>query len=139
MNVTELLNYIRQNVEMGIDGIKTVYDDTENADFKEELERQLSEYNEIYNEADNMLEHFGGEKKDVKAAAKIVSHLSGRMKSFSGSTSKIAESMIQGSTMGVTKIIKHMNEYKGDGKVLQLAEKLLKTEEQNIENLKKFL
>ena len=40
---TELLNYIRQNVQMGIDGIKLVIDDTEDKDFYNELERQMNE------------------------------------------------------------------------------------------------
>ena len=58
---------------------------------------------------------------------------------MSGSTSKIADSMIQGSTMGITKIIKHINEYNGDDRVLKIADKLLKTEENNVEQLKKYL
>lgn len=136
---TEILNFIRQNVQMGIDGIKLVIDDTDEKDFYKELERELKEYNEVYNEADSLLEEIGGEREDVNAAAKIASHLTARVKKLNGSTSKIAESMIQGSTMGVTKLIRHINQYNGDEKVLKIAEKLVKTEEQNIENLKKFL
>ena len=135
----ELLNYIRQNIEMGIDGIKLIIDDTDNKEFYYELSREMTEYNEIFNEADSLIDTLGGEKEDVKAALKIASHLSARMKNLSGSDSKVAESMIQGSTMGVTKLIKHINEYNGDDRVLKIAERLVKTEEQNIENLKKFL
>ena len=135
----EILNFIRQNVQMGIDGIKLVIDDTDEKDFYKELERELNEYNEVYNEADSLLEEIGGEREDVNAAEKIASHLTARVKKLNGSTSKIAESMIQGSTMGVTKLIRHINQYNGDEKVLKIAEKLVKTEEQNIENLKKFL
>ena len=135
----EILNFIRQNVQMGIDGIKLVIDDTDEKDFYKELERELNEYNEVYNEADSLLEEIGGEREDVNATAKIASHLTARVKKLNGSTSKIAESMIQGSTMGVTKLIRHINQYNGDEKVLKIAEKLVKTEEQNIENLKKFL
>ncbi len=136
---TELLNFIRQNVQMGIDGIKIVIDDTDNKDFYNELEREMHEYGRIYNEADQCLESLGGEKQDVKAAAKIAAHLSGKMKALSGSTSKIAESMIQGSTMGVTKLIKHINDYNGNDKALKIAKDLLNHEESNIENLKQFL
>ena len=135
----EILNFVRQNVQMGIDGIKLVIDDTDDKDFYKELEREMAEYNEVYNEADSLLEEIGGERSDVNAAIKIAAHLSARVKNFNGSTSKIAESMIQGSTMGVTKLIKHINEYNGDDRALKIAEKLVKTEEQNIENLKKFL
>lgn len=136
---TEMLNFIRQNVQMGIDGIKLVIDDTDDKDFYTELDRQLTEYKEIYKTADELLKDLGGEKENVAAAVKIASHLSARMKTMNGSTSKIAESMIQGSTMGITKIIKHKNEYNGDSRVLEIADKLLKTEENNVEQLKKFL
>lgn len=136
---SELLNFIRQNTQMGIDGIKLVIDDTDDKDFYDELNRQISEYNDIFNEADSLLEEVGGEKEDISAAVKIATHLSGRMKTYRGTTSKIAESMIQGSTMGITKIIKHMNEYTGNDKVLKVAERLLKTEENNVEQLKKYL
>ena len=136
---TELLNFVRQNVEMGVDGIKLVIDDIDDDGFISELHHELSEYDRIYNAADSLLEEIGGEKQDVKAAAKIAAHLSGKMKSMSGSTSKIAESMIQGSTMGTTKLIQHINDYSGDEKALKIAEDLRKTEENNIENLKKFL
>ena len=36
----EILNFIRQNVQMGIDGIKLVIDDTDDKDFYKELERE---------------------------------------------------------------------------------------------------
>ncbi len=136
---TELLNYIRQNTQMGIDGIKLVIDDTDDKEFYSELSRQMNEYGEIYEEADDLLEDIGGEKEDISAAVKIATHLSGRMKTFKGSTSKIAESMIQGSTMGITKIIKHMNEYVGQDNALKIAKKLLQTEENNVEQLKNYL
>lgn len=136
---TEILNAIRQNVEMGIDGINIVIDNVDDKDFYAELKRELKEYKEIYYEADCLLDDIGGEKSDVKATAKIAAHLSGKVKIRNGSTSKIAESMIEGSTMGVTKIIKHINDYAKDDRALEIAKKLLLTEENNIEQLKKFL
>ena len=66
----EILNFVRQNVQMGIDGIKLVIDDTDDKDFYKELERELHEYNEVYNEADSLLEEIGGERSDVNAATK---------------------------------------------------------------------
>lgn len=135
----EMLNLIRQNIQMGIDGIKLVIDDTDSEAFKSELKRQWQEYDDIYSEADNLLEALGGEKQDVNAAVKIATHLSGKMKSMSGSVSKIAESMIQGSTMGVTKLIQHLNDYMGDERIKSIAKRLVETEENNIETLKQYL
>ncbi len=139
INDSQLLNYVRQNIQMGIDGIKLVIDDTVSEDFKAELKNQMEEYDDIYAKAEDMVEELGVERHDVNAAAKIAAHLSGKMKTMSGSTSKIAESMIQGTTMGVTKLIKHINEFNGSDTVLNLAKKLISVEERNIETLKKYL
>lgn len=139
LNESELINYIRQNVQMGIDGIKIVIDDVKSKEFYDELKSELNEYAEIFNEAEELIDKAGYEKIDINAAVKIASHLSGRLKTMNGGDSKIADSMIQGSTMGVTKLITHINEYHGDNDVLNLAERLLKFLEGNIENLKQFL
>ena len=139
LNESEIINFIRQNVQMGIDGIKIVIDDVKSKEFYEELKSELREYNEIFNEAEELADRAGYEKVDINAAVKIASHLSGRLRTINGGDSKIAESMIQGSTMGVTKLIMHLNEFNGDDDVLKIAERLLKFLEGNIENLKKFL
>ena len=139
LNESELINFIRQNVQMGIDGIKIVIDDVKSKEFYEELKSELREYNEIFNDAEELADRAGYEKVDINAAVKIASHLSGRLRTINGGDSKIAESMIQGSTMGVTKLIMHINEFNGDDDVLKIAERLLKFLEGNIENLKKFL
>lgn len=139
LNESEIINFIRQNVQMGIDGIKIVIDDVKSKEFYDELKSELREYNEIFNEAEELADRAGYEKVDINAAVKIASHLSGRLRTINGGDSKIAESMIQGSTMGVTKLIMHINEFNGDDDVLKIAERLLKFLEGNIENLKKFL
>ena len=55
------------------------------------------------------------------------------------STAKIAEMMIQGSTMGVTKLMKNRADYDGNDKdILSLSDKLLSTEERNIKTMKGF-
>ena len=59
---------------------------------------------------------------------------------FNKSPSKLAEMMIQGNTMGVVKMIKHMNDYEGnDIEVNRLAGKVIKMERTNIDKLKQFL
>jgi hypothetical protein len=54
--------------------------------------------------------------------------------------SHIAEMMIQGSTMGIIDITKNLKEYAdADKDISALANRLLKFEQQNIEEMKKFL
>ena len=54
--------------------------------------------------------------------------------------SHIAEMMIQGNAMGLTKITRRLGEYDGEDKAIcGLAGKLLSTEQNNIEQMKRFL
>lgn len=54
--------------------------------------------------------------------------------------SHIAEMMIQGSTMGIVDITKKLKEYnKADKDISELGNKLLKFEQQNVEQMKTFL
>lgn len=140
MNDTEFLNLISKNAEMGKVGIDSVMDYTRDERMREALRVQAKEYDKIYGEAVQMLKSRNAEIKHVSPMAKMGSEMTSAMKTMTDhSTSKIAEMMIQGSTMGVTKIMKNRSDYDGnDEDILSLSEKLLKTEEQNIKTMKGF-
>ena len=56
------------------------------------------------------------------------------------SPSRIAEMMIQGSTMGTIQMTRRLHSCEAaDAEALLLAHKLLRTEENNIEQMKEFL
>lgn len=56
------------------------------------------------------------------------------------SISNIAKMMIEGNNMGIIAITEKLNNYQGaDKKIIKLAKDLLKIEERNLENLKKYL
>ena len=137
----ELLNDVFRNAEMGRDSIMHVIKLTDDPKFRRSLETQLSEYQKVYDSADSMLQERGGKPEDVPAMSKMMSYVMSSMKTINdNSPSCIAEMMIQGSTMGVTKITKRINEYKGhDERVRDVANKLLHTEQVNIEEMKKYL
>ena len=136
-----LLNFIRKNTEMGIDGIKCVLDEDLDNGFKSVLTNQLDEYTRVYNSANTLLLSKGGVPEDVHAASKIGTHITGIINTASSNAEqKIAESMIKGSTMGVTKMTEYMNDYSGDDDgVMNLANCLKDMEENNIEEMKRFL
>lgn len=138
---TDLLNHIRQTTEMGRDGIDMVMEYAEYKPFREALQDQKAEYSRLYRAADTMLRIRGGEPQELSAIAKLSSELSSSMKTMRDhSTSKIAEMMIQGNTRGMTKSLQCLDQYSGEDKeVKALAEKLLRTEEANIEQMKPFL
>lgn len=138
----ELLNYIRQNVEMGIDGIDMIKDHVKSSDMRTMLLSHRAEYSEFFSMADAMLRKSGGDAEDVPVMAKVSTTVMGTVKNLIDRTdSQYAEDMMKGTQMGITKLIKHMHEYQGDenDEVMSLAKKVLKTEERNIEEIKKYL
>ncbi|MSD39468.1 hypothetical protein GKD81_15815, partial [Faecalibacterium prausnitzii] len=113
----------------------------EDETFHQALEQQLTEYEKLYGATGKMLRERGQEPKGLNPMVKASSEMMSAMKTMADhSTSKIAEMMIQGNTMGMTKSLKHLHDYHGkDERVRDLANKLLKTEEANIQQMKKFL
>lgn len=141
MDDEKLLNLISKNAEMGVVGIDAVKDYATDDKFKKELMNQREEYNKIYTSAHNMLKEQGCDVEHPSTMAKMSAEMMSRMKTLTDPTdSKIAEMMLQGSAMGVAKVIKNANEYSGDSEqVRDLAHKLRETEEFNIENMKRYL
>lgn len=137
----DLLKDISESSEMGRDSIMHVIKLTDDPTFRKALETQLTEYANMYDTADKMLQERGSRPSGISPAAKATSYVMATMKTLKNNTpSCIAEMMIQGSTMGITKITRQLNEYDGsDEAVAHLGEKQLKTEQANIEEMKKFL
>lgn len=139
-NECTLLNHIRQTTEMGVDGINSVIQYADGT-FRQALEQQRAEYNKIHDSADKLLNKHGGKPEDVGTFAKWSSELSSGLKTMMDSSqSNIADMMIQGNTMGVTKSMQTIRECDvKDHAVTSLANKLLATEQANIDQMKKFL
>ena len=135
-----LLNHIRQTTEMGVNGIDSVIQYADGT-FRQALEQQRTEYNKIHSSADQLLRKHGGRPEDVSAFAKWSSELSSGVKTMMDSSqSNIADMMIRGNTMGVTKGMQTMRECNvSDTDVTSLANKLIATEQANINQMKKFL
>ena len=136
-----LLNFVYQNAQMGVDSIRQLMGIVENKELKEHLKAQFQGYEEFQDTARRMLEENGFDEKEISAFSKISTYLMINMQLLTDkSTTHIAEMMIQGNTMGMTKSLKHLHDYHGkDERVRDLANKLLKTEEANIQQMKKFL
>lgn len=141
MNDEEFLNLISKNAEMGKIGIDCVYDYAKDERMKKALLEQAKEYDKIYSGAVEMLKAKNCKVEHVGAMAKMGSEMNSAMKTMTDrSSSKIAEMMIQGSTMGVTKLMRNQSNYDGaDDDILKLSQKLQKTEENNISQMKNFL
>ena len=141
INETQLLNHIYQTAEMGQDGIQSVMKYADEPKLREALNAQMTEYRKLQNSAGEMLRQRQREPEGISTMAKMGSEMMSAMKTMTDhSATKIAEMMIQGSTMGVTKSIRTIRDCElKDERVRDLADKLLKTEQANIEEMKKYL
>ena len=137
----ELLNYIRQNAQMGQNTIHQLMDISQDGGFQTLLASQFEEYKKMFNTVEKRLKTMGMEVKDVSTFNKISAYLMINMETLMDKTpSHIAEMLIQGSTMGVIQITRKLKEYKNaDEEILYMGEHLLKLEQQNIEECKRYL
>ena len=101
----ELYTYIYQNARMGLVGINQVRGTVSDAELTKELCDEYAMYDEYSTTAENALRDLGEESKDIGAIAKMGSFISTKMNTAVDSTvSHIAAMMIEGTTMGVTKL-----------------------------------
>ena len=136
-----LLQFVHKNAEMGKGTIPQVLEVVEEPKLRGALKSQLGEYEAIAARAERLLQkrgiapHESGEMREFMSGVMI------RCKTLADrSPSHIAEMMIQGSTMGTIQMTRRLHNCEAaDGEALLLAHKLLRTEENNIEQMKEFL
>lgn len=137
----ELLNFIYQNSQMGVDTIKQLIEIVKDDDFKKHLEAQFNEYKEIHCAAKNALNDSGYDEKGISTLDKIKTYLMINIQTMADKTpSHISEMLIIGSNMGIINAVKNLKKYNNaEPDILSLMERLLRFEENNVQQLKKFL
>ena len=137
----EFLNYIYQNSQMGVNTIKQLIKEVDDPAFKKMLSSQLEEYKHINAEATNRIHENGKVEKGIPKIAEITTYLTIVMKTLTiRSPEHISEMLIQGSTMGIIDVSRNLKKYPEAAEETKiLANKLLKTEQSNIDQLKNFL
>lgn len=137
----ELLNFVYQNSQMGVDTIKQLTNITEDASFKAHLESEYNEYNDIHTAARKALNENGYDEKGISAMEKIKTDLVLNMQTLTDkSPSHISEMLIIGSNMGVVNAVRSLKKYQNaEPNCVNLMDRLLKFEENNIQQLKAFL
>ena len=143
MNDTQkLLEFIYKNSEMGrktVDPIKNMNRDPK---FQTVLDRMLSDYDEICTEADNLLRECGvPEASGLNIGEKMMTEMSLRFSTMMDkSVPHLADMLLKGASMGVTDISKKLDECKdADESAVRLAERLLKMNNDTIDEMKQFL
>ena len=141
LSENQLLNHIYQTAEMGQEGIRSVLKYAGEPKLISALNSQLTEYEKLQNAAGSLLHARGEPPKGLGPVTKASSEVMSTVKAMTDrSPANIAEMMIQGSTMGVTKSLRTIRECDlRDEGIRRLADRLLKTEQSNIEEMKRFL
>jgi uncharacterized protein (DUF305 family) len=140
-NDESVLNDIYEGAKVGSQAINDLLTKVDDEAFRNDLQVQDKEYQKIRSEAASQLLSRGAEPDDIGTMKKFSVKMSVDMNAmFSSSTSHLAEMMITGSNMGITNMTKVLNSYaKPDPEVKALGEKLISTEEENIQRLKRYL
>lgn len=141
MQDTELLQFIHKTAQMGAESLRDVEPMVRENALHDAISRQIHEYKCIAGCAGRLLEDRGETPAEPGTMARLSSEMMTAAKTMlDPSSSKIAEMVIQGNTMGITKGTKHLNDYTGgDRQVKALAKKLIATEQANVEQMKPFL
>lgn len=137
----EFLNSIYQICEMGVIGINDVIDKVSKSTFRDFLENQRKEYDEIVNESENIFASYGAKEKELGKMVKMNSKIMSEVKLMKNKDDReIAKMMAEGTTKGIEKLEIAMNSYnESDQEAYTLAEKLLASLKNNIKGLKEFL
>ena len=137
----QALQEICKSTQMGQDGIRTVMKGAKEPAMQQALASQLREYDAIHHQADKLLKNRGETAKQIPGMVLNFSRMGAQMKmKMDGSSSKIAEMMIEGNTKGMVKAMRQSRQGQVlDPKISSLNHRLLQTELANIEQMKGFL
>lgn len=137
----ELLNYVHQNAQMGIETLKELIEDTKDENMKNILQRHLNEFQKYYNMSDSKLREKNVKPKELNLISKATTDLMININTLRDkSPSHMAEMLIQGSTMGIVDMTKRIKECQGaDKETMDLANNLLKFEQTSVDEYKGLL
>lgn len=137
----EFLQYIYKNSEMGVVGIDSIITKVKDTSLEEVLNKQKEEYKRICKEAEDVLKKYGKSNEEISTMAKISTNVMTEMSMLKdNSTNNVAKLMVEGTNKGIIEIVEKLNAYDNtDSEIVVLANKLKELEENNINELKKYL
>ncbi len=138
-----LLQGVYKAVSMGTDSVLTILGKAKEKDIRRELTAELDGYQNFANLTRGRLSSLSANAEEVGMLTKLPAELSIRMSTLTDdSSSKLAELMINGSTMGVIDLQKEINAAESAGakhENIQLAQGVLNFQQENIDKMKNFL
>lgn len=141
MKDIEILKEVNQNSKMGMDSLTTVIKKVEDEDFKNLLNSQHNEYQNIFDRTQELLIEHNEGIEDTPAMQKAMSWMGIQMSTITDtSNSKLSELLIQGNDMGIVKGTKLLNNYSFmNNEIKNILSDFVRLQEKNIDDLKKYL
>ena len=138
---TKLFDEAYKNVRMASYAIDCIIDKIKDIRLEELLRKQNDFYLDTTEELEKIATEMDHEPVDINFFLKGMSNMSINMKTmFNDETPHIAEMLVQGTTMGITEIIKATTDYPTDNEHLrQVVKSITENEELFVESLKNFL
>lgn len=137
----DFLSEIYRGAKMGADAIDTLIEKVDDSEMKNELTAERKKYRDFENRAKKAMEKRNFELNSEGKMQEIMSQMGLRMNTVIDKTSShIADILIQGNSMGIVGITKVENRHEStDDELLDMADELVKMQQNNIERLKPFL
>ena len=137
----DVLSSIVKTAQMGQIGIRSVLNAPIRANLKTALRSQLREYDSIEREGLELAKARGWNIKQQDPGIQRMTNMITKVRlSYGNASSKAAAMMIQGSTKGIIKGYKNLNQFAvPDERITILSRKLLDCEQANIQQLQGYL
>jgi len=138
----EFLESIYQNVKFTQESIARIIKMRDkNDELDSIIKQQYLEYKKISNSAKAMIERRKKKVKEVGVMTKIATYVGIKANMLNGEDiSQIALMLVEGSKVGTEQLNRYMKEYNVTNKnIINLANRLLNIEKDNIQKLKKFI
>lgn len=140
----EILSYLNENINMGIEALESLMKMLESTDNKirSNVAKSLDAYKCFYKECEELLRDIDVKPKKSNLMAVLMSKMGTKTEFMKdNSDSKIAETLIQGYNMGIIDITKKLKKYKNDVSkdVQKLCESYKDMMNKGIKDIKGFL
>ncbi len=137
----KLLEECNSGCKMALGSMKQVKEYIQDEKLKKIVESYKQKHEQLEMESSNLLKEAGNSEKEPGVMASMFSWFTTEMKlMIEDDGHQIAKLMMDGCNMGIQSISEYQNKYKEASKeAMELAKKLVKTEENFMQEMKQFL
>ncbi len=136
-----VLDELHKGACMGIDAISIVLEKVKDKKFKKTLDDQYNGYKDVASKIEELYPEYSEKAPhETSAMNKAMTWWGIEMKTMSDeTTSKLAELIMQGTNMGIIEGRRLLNQKEMEEDVKQIAEDYVQMQENDVEDLKKYL